>query len=73
MQRYADINGDSGVVGYESGNTEITVWFDGTAQSYTYSYASAGQNHVEAMKKLATQGDGLNAYINNNVKFKYVR
>lgn len=73
MQRYADINGDSGVVGYEMGATEVTVWFDGTAQPYTYSYASAGQSHVEAMKKLAAQGDGLNAYINNNVKFKYVR
>jgi len=73
MQRYADINGDSGVVGYEIGDTDITVWFDGAAQSYTYSYASAGQNHIEAMKKLAVQGDGLNAYINNNVKFKNVR
>jgi hypothetical protein len=31
------------------------------------------QRYVEAMKKLATQGNGLNAYINNNVKFKYVR
>jgi hypothetical protein len=73
MQRYTDINGDSGVVGYEIGDGEITVWFDGTAQSYTYSYASAGQSHIEVMKKLAIQGDGLNAYINNNVKFKYVR
>lgn len=73
MKRYADINGDSGVVAYEIDDGSITVQFEGTIQLYTYSYASAGQSHIETMKKLAAQGDGLNAYINNNVKFKYVR
>lgn len=73
MQRYADINNDSGVVGYEISATSITVWFDGTVRPYTYSYAVAGQHHVEKMKKLAQSGDGLNAYINFNVKFKYDR
>lgn len=73
MQRYADLNNDSGVIGYEIQATSITVWFDGTARPYTYSYARAGQAHVERMKQLAQSGDGLNAYINNNVKFKYDR
>lgn len=73
MQVYKDIDNDSGVRGYEIGSDHITVWFDGTARSYTYSYSSAGSTHVETMKKLAVSGDGLNAYINNNVKFKYVR
>ena len=73
MQRYADINNDSGVIGYEISATSITVWFDGTVRPYTYSYAVAGQNHVEKMKQLAQSGDGLNAYINYNVKFKYDR
>lgn len=73
MKRYADINGDSGVVAYEIADESITVQFEGTTQLYTYSYASAGQSHIETMKKLAAKGDGLNAYINNNVKFKYVR
>ena len=72
MQRYADINNDSGVMGYEIRDTSIEVWFDGTARSYVYSYASAGRNNVESMKQLAISGDGLNAYINYNVKFKYV-
>lgn len=73
MQRYADINNDSGVIGYEISATSITVWFDGTARPYTYSYGVAGQSHVEKMKQLAQSGDGLNAYINYNVKFKYDR
>ena len=73
MQRYADVNNDSGVIGYEISATSITVWFDGAARPYTYSYAVAGQHHVERMKQLARSGDGLNAYISYNVKFKYDR
>lgn len=73
MQRYADINSDSGVIGYEIAATSITVWFGGTANPYTYSYGVAGQDHVDRMKQLAQAGDGLNAYINYNVKFKYDR
>ncbi|MEQ9948929.1 hypothetical protein [Pectobacterium aroidearum] len=73
MEVYKDINNDSGVRGYEIGNDYITVWFDGTAKSYTYSYSGAGRIHVEKMKVLARSGDGLNAYINNFVKFKYDR
>lgn len=73
MQRYADINNDSGVCGFDINPTSITVWFDGATRSYTYSYAIAGQVHVEKMKQLALSGDGLNAYINRNVKFKYDR
>lgn len=73
MQRYVDRDNDSGVVGYEIAATSITVWFEDAAKSYTYSYSRAGISHVEQMKRLAQSGDGLNAYINHNVKFKYDR
>ena len=73
MQRYANIGGDSGVSGFEIHDSSITVSFTGTSRSYTYSYSSAGQHHIEAMKQLAVAGNGLNAYINHNVKFKYDR
>lgn len=73
MIKYADIDNDSNVDSYEINQNSIVVWFNGTQNPYTYSYISAGQHHVEAMKQLAVSGDGLNAYINNNVKFKYVR
>ncbi|WP_421413532.1 hypothetical protein ACOMDM_19190 [Serratia plymuthica] len=73
MQVYKDINHDSGVRGYDIGDTYITVWFDGNARSYTYSYASAGAENVETMKRLAENGDGLNAFIKKFVNSKYVR
>jgi hypothetical protein len=73
MQRYADVNNDSGVIGYEIHEKSIIVWFEGTDRSYTYSYALAGPHHVETMKRLAAFGNGLNAYINDNVKSKYDR
>lgn len=73
MQQYKDIDHDSGVISYDIGDTYIRVWFSGTARSYTYSYSSAGIGHVEEMKKLAIAGEGLNAYINKFVKFKYER
>ena len=73
MQRYRDIDHDSGVHGFEINDSSITVKFSGTPRKYTYSYASAGQNHVENMKRLALAGEGLNAYINKNVKYKHVR
>lgn len=63
MERYLDLDGDSGVVGYEIGNTFIRVQFNRTFKIYTYSYQSAGSGIVEEMKRLAINGDGLNAYI----------
>lgn len=70
-QRYADIDRDSGVESYEISDRSITVWFKGTARSYTYSYHKAGSHHVEQMKRLAQHGDGLNEYINDHVKKAY--
>jgi hypothetical protein len=71
MERYRNSGGDSGVSAYEIGSDYITVKFSGTAKTYRYSYRKAGQNHVENLKRLAQSGSGLNAYINNHVKFLY--
>lgn len=72
MKIYKDIDGDSGVVAYEYGNDYIRVQFK-TGSPYTYNYDSAGRHHIEKMKELADAGDGLNAYINYNVKYNYVK
>jgi len=72
MQKYANIDGDSGVSSFEIYESSIVVKFKGTSRTYKYSYQSAGRHHVEKMKSLALSGNGLNAYINNYVKFKYV-
>jgi hypothetical protein len=70
MQPYNDHNGDSGVLRYETTLDSITVQFkDGAV--YQYTNASAGSGAIAAMKLLATGGNGLNAYINLNVRKKY--
>lgn len=63
MQPYNDKDGDSNVDAFEVGDDCISVRFlDGS--TYTYTFLSAGTNHVENMKRLASERDGLNAYIN---------
>ena len=67
MQPYRDIDNDSGVLEYESGEDYIQVRFkSGSNRLYIYTYGSAGAQHVEEMKRLAAQGDGLNSYIQRN-------
>jgi len=70
MERYLDINHDSGVAGYEFRPDGICVQFkDGS--TYLYTNASAGAANIEQMKRLAKVGDGLNSFINRFVKMKY--
>ena len=71
MERYLDLDGDSGVVGYEIGDTFIRVQFDKAFKIYAYSYRKAGQLHVEKMKVLAKSGNGLNSYIMKYAKKLY--
>lgn len=70
MERYRNLNGDSGVFTFEIGDDYIKVVFS-TGVEYTYSNHKAGRLHVENMKRLAIQGAGLNAYINKNVRKLY--
>ena len=72
MERYRDIDGDSGIAEYEPGTDYIRVKFkDGSV--YLYTYASAGSSNIEEMKRLAAAGDGLNAFINRNVRKRYAK
>ncbi len=71
MQPYLNINGDSGVAGYEIGPDYIIVCFKNTYRLYRYSYRKVGKENVERMKILARNGDGLNSFINKYVKFLY--
>ena len=70
MEHYGNLSGDSGVYAYEIGSSYIVVQFN-TGATYRYSYAKAGNYHVEQMKQLARRGSGLNSYINRNVKYLY--
>jgi hypothetical protein len=70
METYSNLGGDSGVAAYEIGSDWIRVEFlDGSI--YLYTNASAGSGNVETMKRLARQGEGLNAFINTTVRKAY--
>ena len=71
MEKYKNINGDSGVDSYEIGNNFIRVKFKRKSKIYQYSYNKAGESNVENMKQKAIQGAGLNTYINRYVKNLY--
>lgn len=70
MERYKNLAGDSGVAAYEAGSDFIRVQFSDSSV-YLYTYASAGPNNVEHMKRLAVNGRGLNSFINTNVRKRY--
>jgi hypothetical protein len=72
MQRYKDIDGDSGVHSYEYGEEHIVVQFD-SGHVYTYTYRSAGHHNIERMKVLADSGEGLNSFIMRRVKNRYAK
>jgi hypothetical protein len=70
MERYLNLNGNSGVVGYEIGNDSIAVSFHDNSL-YLYNYAVTGQAYVDQMKALAVAGSGLNSFISRTVRKGY--
>ncbi len=70
MAKYRDIDRDSGVSAYEIETDYIDVAFKGGA-TYRYSRRSVGADNLEAMKKLAQAGEGLNSFIQRRVKDLY--
>lgn len=72
MPLYRDLGEDSGVHSYEILSDGILVTFSSNV-AYEYTYSSAGRLHIENMKSLAMQGQGLNGYINKYVKKGYSR
>jgi hypothetical protein len=70
MERYKNLGGNSSVAGYEIENDFIKVQFmDGSI--YLYDSSRPGSYHVNNMKKLAKNGQGLNSYIGTEVKKNY--
>ncbi len=69
MQLYRNLSGDSGVLAYEIGADYIKVQFEKAI--YLYTYRITGSRNIEEMKTLATNGRGLNTFIDKYVKKKY--
>ncbi len=70
FKSYENLGGNSGVTAYQIGTDFIRVQFYNGA-IYRYTYESAGHVKIERMKRLAKTGQGLNGYINRNVKYDY--
>lgn len=72
MERYKNLGGDSGVVGYEIAEGAITVQFKDGA-TYLYTTQSAGAGNLAEMQRLAVAGRGLNSFISRVVRKGYAR
>lgn len=72
MQRYANLDGDSGVVAYATGPAGIAVEF-ATGAIYVYDIEHPGRQAVADMKRLARAGRGLSTYISLNVRDNYAK
>ena len=72
MTVYGNKGKDSGILAYEIQVDSITVRFSDFSE-YLYTHASADSSNIEAMKNLARDGEGLNSFINRNVKTRYER
>ena len=72
MEKYRDIDGNSGISTYEVGDDFIIVCFK-KGGMYLYNYSITGSNHVNKMIELARMGDGLNRYINLNIEHASAR
>lgn len=57
MQRYLDVDNDSGVLAFEIGDGSIIVQFH-KGGSYLYDATNPGLEHVLEMQRLAQAGDG---------------
>lgn len=72
MERYGNIQGNSGVLAYEIHPDRIKVKFR-AGPTYEYSHRRPGKHKVEVMKRLARSGRGLATYISQHVRDQYER
>lgn len=63
MHLYGKKKRYSGVVAFSMGDDFILCQFANNLEGYIYNYESAGIDHVEEMKRLALEGEGLTTYI----------
>jgi hypothetical protein len=67
MEVYKNRSRKSSVYAFVIGDDFIAVQFRTNGDVYRYSYAKAGRQNVETMKRLARLGLGLNTFIKRSV------
>jgi hypothetical protein len=70
MERYANLGGNSSVIGYRIGIGWIDVQFQ-DRHIYRYTNASADPSNIVTMHGLALAGRGLCSFIQKHVKHRY--
>lgn len=72
VERYRTKTNQENIVAYEEGAYGIVLHFlDGS--TYLYTLASAGREHIEAMKALAKEGSGLSSYVREHATGVYAK
>lgn len=72
MERYLNLSRNSPVTHYQINDESIIVWFRGNPKPYTYPEYKTGAYHLSQLKSKAKTGKGLSAYINKNVREKFI-
>jgi hypothetical protein len=72
LKPYPNATGKINATGYATGRTWILVQFKGDAL-YLYTNESCGADHIRELKRLAQQGEGLDAYIRKHVWKSYAK
>jgi hypothetical protein len=67
MIRYRNLRQQSSVLAYDYGDDWIKVEFD-SGDICIYTYEAVGRQNVEAMKKCAHKGKGLESYLAMNIQ-----
>ncbi|MCX7513189.1 hypothetical protein [Frateuria sp. STR12] len=71
MQRYGNLEGDSGIAEYEFAPGRILIRFVGKPTIYEYDGMHPGARQVREMKARAKEGRGLATYISQRVGTNY--
>lgn len=67
---HAYLRESSGVSAYNTGPNFIIIQFK-SGDRYLYNFTAPGRRHVQVMKKLAANNEGLAAYISQRIKENY--
>jgi hypothetical protein len=70
MKKYLDKSRGSGISHYSIDENSVDVLFKNNHSVYRYSTPPINRVHIENMKELAEQGEGLNTYINDHREIK---
>ena len=72
LERYRNLNGDSGIDSFEVGTDFIVVKFK-TGATYIYNYEKPGRQKTEEIKRRALAGRGVSTYISQEVREDFAR